>query len=66
MLSKILKRRAADRRSMNFFQATREELRKRKAEFGDALGKENDVGIVIDGDVSIYCGVLSCFRTHSA
>ncbi|XP_025087156.1 LOW QUALITY PROTEIN: probable phospholipid-transporting ATPase IA [Pomacea canaliculata] len=42
--------------------ATREELRKRKAEFGDALGKENDVGIVIDGDTIKHA--LSCDCRH--
>ncbi|KAK7479211.1 hypothetical protein BaRGS_00029555, partial [Batillaria attramentaria] len=38
--------------------ATRDELVKRKADFGDALGKENDVGLIIDGESLKYA--LSC------
>lgn len=38
--------------------ATRDELIKRKTDFGDALGKENDVGLIIDGGSLKYA--LSC------
>ncbi|XP_076446469.1 putative phospholipid-transporting ATPase IA isoform X4 [Babylonia areolata] len=38
--------------------ATREALVRRKADFGDALGKENDVGLIVDGEALKYA--LSC------
>ena len=37
-----------------FFQSTREALVKKKEEFGDAIGKENDVGLIIDGKVRTF------------
>lgn len=33
------------------FQLTREQLRTRVTEFGDEIGKENDVALIIDGKV---------------
>ena len=39
------------------WQATREALNKRKADFGDAILKENDVGLIVDGEVRL-CSVV--------
>lgn len=37
---------------MNLLQGTRETLRRHVQDFGDLLCKENDVGLIIDGQVS--------------
>ena len=39
---------------MSLLQGTRETLRKHVQDFGDLLCKENDVGLIIDGQVSDF------------
>lgn len=43
---------ANDLNLMNSLQGTRETLRRHVQDFGDLLCKENDVGLIIDGQVS--------------
>ena len=36
------------------FQSTRETLKRHVVEFGDQLGKENEVALIVDGQVGTY------------